>query len=201
MHFQQVRIWPVFLGKRVSERLNPGTYCGKQWLQNVQMSQCGSRWASSIIIDRRWPGVSPAALWKILYSITPEPQRGPEAQLCQTSGCHGGWRMWAQWLCLLFWSDQFNVSGASRAVSNGVPPCFYVHRWPDSLQSGQQQTPHMNQPSRAGLLGWMQQLTGFTGFKTSNNIRPILPLLTPADISINCNIWLVLKLCCKPTAT
>lgn len=147
------------------------------------MSQCGSRWASSIIIDRRWPGVSPAALWKILYSITPEPQRGPEAQLCQTSGCHGGWRMWAQWLRLLFWSDQFNVSGASRAVSNGVPPCFYVHRWPDSLQSGQQQTPHMNQPSRAGLLGWMQQLSFLLALKhqiTSDQSSLYWPPLTLA---------------------
>lgn len=165
------------------------------------MSQCGSRWASSIITDRRWPGVSPVALWKILYSITPESHGGPacpkhscvncpvvmEADGCELTGC-----------CCCFDLTSLMVSGASRAVSKRVPPCFDVHRWPDSSPGWIAATPTVT----TSLTLWLNAAAKLlNGFKTSNNIRPILPPLAPADISINCNIWLVLKLCCKPTVT
>lgn len=50
-----------------------------------------------------------------------------------------------------------------------------------------------NPPHESVITSWSPWLNAaaklLTGFKTSNNIRPILPPLPPpADISINCNI-------------
>lgn len=126
------------------------TEVNSDW-KNVKMSQCGSRWAGSIIIDCRWPGVSPAALWKILYSISPESQRGPEAQLCQTPGRHGGCSCCFD-LTSLMWAEpaELSIMEFLRVFMSIVD--LILSRL-DSTKA------HMNGPSRAGLLGWMQQLS------------------------------------------
>lgn len=163
--------------------------------------QRGSTWASSIIIDRRWPGVSPAALWKILYSISPGSQRGPEAQLCQTSGRHGGWGMWAPCAAAaaVTWPAEWWAEPAELSIIDFLHVFMFIVEL--NLSRLHSRNAHINQSSGAGLLGWKQRLSFLLVLKhqiTSDQSSLHWP---PADISINCNIWLVFKLCCKSTLT